>query len=68
MLFRSAETTVTLPQESPEKTEGGTVKQKDLENSLEIKDRQIETLIRENLELKQKLKEYEEAAKKTPVQ
>ncbi len=65
---KSAETTTTLPQESPERTEGETVKQKDLENSLEIKDRQIETLIKENLELKQKLKEYEEAAKKTPKQ
>lgn len=65
---KPAESTTTLPQESPEKTEKETVKQKDLENSLEIKDRQIETLIKENLELKQKLKEYEEAAKKTPKQ
>lgn len=65
---KSAETTTTIPRESPEKTDGETVKQIDLENSLEIKDRQIESLIKENLELKLKLKEYEEAAKKTPKQ
>jgi hypothetical protein len=63
---KSSETTTSLPVESPGATEGEKIKQSDLENSLEIKDRQIESLIKENLELKQKLKEYEEAAKKTP--
>ncbi|HNR08080.1 MAG TPA: hypothetical protein PKM27_12240 [Saprospiraceae bacterium] len=63
---KSSETTTSLPVESPGAREGEKIKQSDLENSLEIKDRQIESLIKENLELKQKLKEYEEAAKKTP--